>query len=257
MKDIRKGNDIYFTWRINHLDEVTGDKVIQLHRGNSEQAEVITYQIDGDTVTGTFFGKNQVSTGVYRLLLLCNYGNDNMVTLDKVSAWNLTGVCDFGIVRGEDEDAVETVLVELESTLNVSVGSGEGQVQADWTEENTESPAYIKHKPEIPAEQVQSDWNVTDNESKAFIKNKPTIPAEQVNSDWNATSGKAKILNKPTIPDVSGKVDKVPSATVDHLASFSSGGGIQDSGYKIVTISSSDYEGLTTKDANTIYLVTE
>lgn len=28
----------------------------------------------------------------------------------------------------------------------------------------------------------------------------PTIPAEQVNADWNATSGKAQILNKPTIP---------------------------------------------------------
>lgn len=32
------------------------------------------------------------------------------------------------------------------------------------------------------------------------LKDKPTIPAEQVNADWNATSGKAQILNKPTIP---------------------------------------------------------
>lgn len=32
------------------------------------------------------------------------------------------------------------------------------------------------------------------------LSNKPTIPAEQVNADWNATSGKAQILNKPTIP---------------------------------------------------------
>lgn len=32
------------------------------------------------------------------------------------------------------------------------------------------------------------------------LSDKPTIPAEQVNADWNATSGKAKILNKPTIP---------------------------------------------------------
>ena len=28
-----------------------------------------------------------------------------------------------------------------------------------------------------------------------------------VNADWNAASGDAQILNKPTIPDVSGKVD--------------------------------------------------
>ena len=34
----------------------------------------------------------------------------------------------------------------------------------------------------------------------------PTIPAAQVNSDWNATSGVAEILNKPTIPVVTGFV---------------------------------------------------
>ena len=32
------------------------------------------------------------------------------------------------------------------------------------------------------------------------LSDKPTIPAAQVNSDWNAASGKAQILNKPTIP---------------------------------------------------------
>ena len=32
------------------------------------------------------------------------------------------------------------------------------------------------------------------------LNDKPSIPAEQVNADWNATSGKARILNKPTIP---------------------------------------------------------
>lgn len=34
------------------------------------------------------------------------------------------------------------------------------------------------------------------------LSDTPTIPAAQVNSDWNATSGKAQILNKPTIPTV-------------------------------------------------------
>ena len=36
--------------------------------------------------------------------------------------------------------------------------------------------------------------------SYSDLSDKPTIPAEQVNADWNATSGKAQILNKPTIP---------------------------------------------------------
>ena len=38
------------------------------------------------------------------------------------------------------------------------------------------------------------------------LSNLPTIPAAQVNSDWNATSGVAEILNKPTIPSVTGFV---------------------------------------------------
>lgn len=46
-------------------------------------------------------------------------------------------------------------------------------------------------------EQVQADWTESDAESPAFIKNKPTIPAAQVNADWNAESGVAAILNKP------------------------------------------------------------
>ena len=51
-----------------------------------------------------------------------------------------------------------------------------------------------------PVEQVNADWNALSG--KAQILNKPTIPSEQVNADWNALSGKAQILNKPTIPVV-------------------------------------------------------
>lgn len=38
------------------------------------------------------------------------------------------------------------------------------------------------------------------------LDNLPSIPAAQVNSDWNATSGVAEILNKPTIPSLTGYV---------------------------------------------------
>ena len=51
-----------------------------------------------------------------------------------------------------------------------------------------------------PVNQVNADWNAVSG--KAQILNKPTIPSEQVNVDWNAVSGKAQILNKPTIPVV-------------------------------------------------------
>lgn len=56
------------------------------------------------------------------------------------------------------------------------------QVQADWTESDTTSKAYIQNKPTIPAAQVQADWNEADTASKAYIKNKPVIPAVPVQS---------------------------------------------------------------------------
>lgn len=56
----------------------------------------------------------------------------------------------------------------------------------------------------------KATWNAKSNFSGSYndLTNKPTIPAEQVNADWNATSGKAQILNKPTIPTVPTKVSE-------------------------------------------------
>lgn len=97
--------------------------------------------------------------------------------------------------------------------------------QPDWEQDDTEAEDYIKNKPEIPSAQVQSDWNEADNTKPDFIKNKPTIPPEQVNSDWNAVSGKAQILNKPTIPSVIAN----PGNTTENLTSI----GIDGTNYAI------------------------
>jgi len=83
------------------------------------------------------------------------------------------------------------------------------QVQADWDETDTESAAFILHKPTIPAAQVQSNWNETNTSSKAYIRNKPTIPAAQVQSNWNETNtnSKAYIQNKPDLATVATSGD--------------------------------------------------
>ena len=52
---------------------------------------------------------------------------------------------------------------------------------------------------------VKSVNNITPDVNGNVNINVPT-PVEQVNADWNATSGKAQILNKPTIPTVPTKV---------------------------------------------------
>jgi hypothetical protein len=45
------------------------------------------------------------------------------------------------------------------------------------------------------------------------LDNLPVIPAAQVNADWNAVSGVAEILNKPTIPSVTGFVPYTGATT--------------------------------------------
>lgn len=122
----------------------------------------------------------------------------------------------------------------------VSKGGGGTQVQADWAEQDSADPSYIKNKPNlatvatsgsyndlqdkpsIPDAQVQSDWAEADNTKKDFIKNKPnlatvatsgsytdlsdkpTIPDAQVQSDWAEADNTKKdfIKNKPNLATV-------------------------------------------------------
>ena len=202
MRAIRLGNDIYITWTITGLSNVSGTKVIKLFNTNKSAPETITYSISGNVVSAVYKGKDQVAQGVYRMLLQVNNGADDMVTLDKVNAFSLHDVCDFGIMTGTDENGVETVTVDLQSDITVSTQPGFEQKQADWNETDTDDPAYIKNKPTIPAAQEQADWNETDTDDPAYIKNKPTIPAAQEQADWNETDtdDPAYIKNKPSIP---------------------------------------------------------
>ena len=151
MKAYRLGNDIYFRWTIRGLDEVSGTKVISLYHTGKSAPETISYEIEDDVVTGVFRGKDQTEKGAYRLLLQVNKGEDGMVTLDKVNAFELYGVSAFGIVAGEDDDAIQTASVELESDLRTGTSPESSQVQSDWEEDDPDDPAYIKHKPNMAA----------------------------------------------------------------------------------------------------------
>ena len=101
----------------------------------------------------------------------------------------------------------------------------EHQVQSDWNESDTTSPAYIQNKPNIPT-QVQSDWTESDSSDPAYIKHKPSektllagsnititdtnngvridaAGGTQVQSNWNEsdTTSPAYIQNKPNMSD--------------------------------------------------------
>lgn len=90
----------------------------------------------------------------------------------------------------------------------------------------------LLNKPTIPDAQVQSDWNASSG--MGAILNKPTIPDAQIQSDWNQSDNTKKdyIKNKPTIPTVTGKADKVSNATNGNFAALDSNGNLIDSGHK-------------------------
>lgn len=170
-------------------------------------------------------------------------GSDADVTAENIAS-ALGYTPQEELVSGTNIKTINNISLLGSGNIDIQGGGGT-QVQSNWNETDTSSPAYIKNKPNlatvatsgsyndlsnkptIPAAQIQSDWTQTNTSAKDYIKNKPnlatvatsgsyndlsnkpSIPAAQINSDWNASSGVAQILNKPTIPDVSGKEDKM------------------------------------------------
>jgi hypothetical protein len=102
------------------------------------------------------------------------------------------------------QDTINEIVVNtavIVETIDINVQSPIDEVTIITNPNN-----YIVNINRVIGQQVQSDWNQNDNQEPDYIKNKPIIPTEQVNSDWNATSGKAEILNKPTIPSISNLI---------------------------------------------------
>lgn len=131
MKKIRLGNDIAITWTVTAGSPVDlSEAVIKLIDQYGEECSIsdVTTTATGTTIyqyAFSFYGKDQARQGVYRILLQRNEGGQGMVTLDHVDAFQLVGVCDFGVVEGNDEDNVVTVALDLSSTISTSV-EGEG-----------------------------------------------------------------------------------------------------------------------------------
>lgn len=66
-------------------------------------------------------------------------------------------------------------------------GSPSTQVQSNWNETDTTSPAYIQNKPTIPSAPVQSNWSESDSSSLAYIQNKPTALSQFENDTHYCT----------------------------------------------------------------------
>ena len=149
------------------------------------------------------------------------------------------------------------------------------------------------HAPSNAEANVQADWNVTDTSSDAYIKNKPTIPAAYTHPTSHpasmitglatvATSGSYNDLSdKPTIPTAYTHPSSHPASMITGLAQVATSGSYADlgnkpkiptipsslpanggnadtvGGYTIWTGTQAQYDAISSKDANTIYLIKE
>jgi hypothetical protein len=171
---------------------------------------------------GDFFVVSQAGTPVGGWGLATVAVNDRLIFNSNTGAWDqfaaagqvvnldYTAAANGGTVTCSAGDDAALPLANVtnaglfsptdKAKLDGIATGAEVNVQSDWNVADTNSDAFIRNKPTIPAAQVQSNWNQTDSGQVDFIQNKPTIPQAPVNSDWNASSGLAEILNKPTIP---------------------------------------------------------
>lgn len=227
MKQIRKGNDIAITWTLTGGS--IADAIVTLHDKFGRSVE-FAYTITGNVVTGTYYGKDQTITGVYRLLLQKNIDAVGMVTIDKVDAFELTGICDFGIITGSDEGSITTASVEFESQLSVTTSTDAvTDVLVDGTSVVTNNIAYIPAIPTSTSELTNDSGYITESDipvtsvnsqTGAVVLDIPTALSEltadathRVVTDTQITAWNAKsefsgsyndLTDKPTIPSLDG-----------------------------------------------------
>ena len=76
----------------------------------------------------------------------------------------------------ESEESEGELIIKIATDITAAGG---GDVQSDWDENDSDSPAYIRNKPTFPPPQVQSDWDESDSEDVAYIRNKPDVYTQE------------------------------------------------------------------------------
>ena len=127
MKYIRIGNDIHIEWIIlrNMQPESFANKTVTVKlydkNGLPQNFEFVK---NGSSIVGTFYGKDQVTTGNYRLELVENAGKSNMVTLDYIDCFILSAKLKNTTASGKDSSyGIKTDVVNLASNINLTGGS--------------------------------------------------------------------------------------------------------------------------------------
>ena len=214
MKYVRIGNDIGIKWYIFRncaVENLThaNAKVYLFDRNGRQQA--FNYTIEDGYIQGTFYGKDQVTTGNYRLVLTENEGKKEMVTLDYIDAFVLSAKLKNMTQSGEDAAiGIKTEVVELSSTISTDkqfvdltdyVKREELEMYAKATDlesyaiKNHTHSQYLTEHQDLSAYAKTVDLQPYAKKTELFSKdyndltNKPTIPSEY--NDTQVQNGRA------------------------------------------------------------------
>lgn len=247
-QDVFTGANMY---RIKGNLGTTLDGKIQLHKGNSYHITVRGYYTCLD-LNNTVDTLNYIEYSSYTTMPV---NVDNTVAGPQYfeisyDIFKLSADTEYYIAFASSAGKVSDLTVEIHSLSNISIvdltstfdaGWGinivssvisvdpsiipESQVQSDWTEDDTDDPAYIKHKP-IEYDLVAGNNISIDVQGSAVVISSTTssefatdaevfnatvtaieavsamIPDAQVQSDWTEydPDNPAYIKNKPSIP---------------------------------------------------------
>lgn len=141
MDKIRIGNDIHIVWSIfrDNQPEVFEGKDVEVRLIHTRTRDVIPLEwvISDGVVSATFYGKDQIDTGDYKLMLVENNGAPNMATIDECKAFTLVQ-CSCQEQKEEPSTSLQLYKVQLVSSFALSGGgniSVEGYPNVDELEE--------------------------------------------------------------------------------------------------------------------------
>lgn len=123
---IRKGNDIRIGWSLYDADEhpynLEGRNIEIELDVLTKRVRIPSFSVSGNTVTFTYYGKDQKYTGSYALKFIENEGSPDMVTFDTKDAFVLVEHSWLAVDAGETPETIQVEVVTLSSELDSRIG---------------------------------------------------------------------------------------------------------------------------------------
>lgn len=226
MKRIRIGNDIPIRWTIlrsGQPEDFFGKTLKVLMRSVKETVEVTDYEIDGNVISWTFFGKNQKSGGTYSFTLIENEGKPEMFTTDACNALLLVNcscqqdVCDgdSSIDMTSDAESPEVgcrssieIPANGKSAYEIAVENGFEGTEEEWLASLQGPPGKPFTYDDFTPEQIEElqkpaiDAAETANEAAQNANNAATLAAQAkellFRDMWNEACGADGKYNEET-----------------------------------------------------------